>query len=700
MIRLLLAALVGAVLLTSSALAQTVEPAGGRSSLQSHGRPPFGGTITASPLEPAAPATGETAGASALVGCAAGATVAQTAAFTIAYTMTTVDFGVGQSFTAPCDGFLTSIAFGQNRNASNVSTTTLMTLYTIQGAGTTGTVLDEVSYSLNNVATAGTSLFTLPLYEPVPVVGGAVYTFFLEYDGGGALRAVASGANPYLGGQVYSGSTAVPTDDLYFVATFQPSTVATTPVVFNGAGYRLLSAPVTGISIRDLAALNLVQGVPGDGTTVDAPTNYPAQYPTALDNLYTGYSGNGAFTPPAFAYDRLQPGRGFFWHWYDQDITPNPTGFGGGTSRSRELTGFTLSQAGPAATANVAQAFTRNADGSYMLGNPFALPLAVSGLTKTAGDGTLTTSVQAYDPLIANYRILFASNPDNAGASDYVAVWDGFFAEVTGGTTAPTFTYAFASTSATATPPFYGRGAATASTTPYVRFRLDGTTDAGAHVADIAAYLRYLPDALDGADADDASKLTPPAGPYALIAPVGTRDGAAWRQAVLSLPTGSTADVTLAFTATTAGTFTLTAEATGLPAEATMRDLVTGQTARLADGYTFTSEATDWAERFVVSFGRSTAGETGAATFALSAAVPNPATSASRVSLRVDAAQTVTATVVDALGRTVQTAFAGALAVGQSQEIAVDTATLAPGVYVVRVSGETFTATRRLVVAR
>ncbi len=48
--------------------------------------------------------------------------------------------------------------------------------------------------------------------------------------------------------------------------------------------------------------------------------------------------------------------------------------------------------------------------------------------------------------------------------------------------------------------------------------------------------MRLLPDALDGWDADDASKLTPPAGPYALLAPVTARDGAAYRTAVTSLP--------------------------------------------------------------------------------------------------------------------------------------------------------------------
>ena len=55
---------------------------------------------------------------------------------------------------------------------------------------------------------------------------------------------------------------------------------------------------------------------------------------------------------------------------------------------------------------------------------------------------------------------------------------------------------------------------------------------------------------------------------------------------------------------------------------------------------------------------------------------------------------------MDALGRTVQTVFEGSLGAGASQDLTVDTSGLAPGLYIVRVTGETFTATRRLVVAR
>ena len=82
----------------------------------------------------------------------------------------------------------------------------------------------------------------------------------------------------------------------------------------------------------------------------------------------------------------------------------------------------------------------------------------------------------------------------------------------------------------------------------------------------------------------------------------------------------------------------------------------------------------------------------------LSVPAPNPAATRATLTLAVDAPQHARATVVDALGRTVAVAFDG-LAAGATQ-IRVDTSRLAPGVYVVRVAGETFADARRLTVAR
>ncbi len=206
-----------------------------------------------------------------------------------------------------------------------------------------------------------------------------------------------------------------------------------------------------------------------------------------------------------------------------------------------------------------------------------------------------------------------------------------------------------------------------------------------------------------GWDVDDASKLVPPTEVYALLAPVGVRDGQAYRQAIVSTPDADAA-TTLAFTATNAGTYTVTAEALGYP-EGTaveIRDLVSGTVTAIGEGYTFTSAATDWTERFVVSArtGGATAGEpTAAAEFALSAPSPNPTAGAALVSFSMPEASDVSVVLYDALGRRVATLAEGQMAAGR-HEARLDAGTLAPGVYVVRMQAGTFAATQRVTVVR
>ncbi len=83
---------------------------------------------------------------------------------------------------------------------------------------------------------------------------------------------------------------------------------------------------------------------------------------------------------------------------------------------------------------------------------------------------------------------------------------------------------------------------------------------------------------------------------------------------------------------------------------------------------------------------------------ALSHPQPNPASGRAVLTLTLDAPQHVRATVLDALGRTVAVVL-DAEASGETR-LDVDTARLAPGVYVVRVAGEAFAETRQLTVVR
>ena len=87
-------------------------------------------------------------------------------------------------------------------------------------------------------------------------------------------------------------------------------------------------------------------------------------------------------------------------------------------------------------------------------------------------------------------------------------------------------------------------------------------------------------------------------------------------------------------------------------------------------------------------------------TVSLVVAGPNPARSATAVALTLDAAQSVRVEVLDLLGRAVATLHDGPLAADGAHRLAVPTAGLAPGVYVVRAVGEGFSLAERITVTR
>ena len=80
--------------------------------------------------------------------------------------------------------------------------------------------------------------------------------------------------------------------------------------------------------------------------------------------------------------------------------------------------------------------------------------------------------------------------------------------------------------------------------------------------------------------------------------------------------------------------------------------------------------------------------------------VPNPFRSSARASFAVSEAQAVTVTLYDVMGRQVQQVFSGAAQAEQAIEVSVDGSSLAAGVYVLVLQGETVRATRQVTVAR
>ena len=482
----------------------------------------------------------------------------------------------------------------------------------------------------------------------------------------------------------------------------------------NDAGWRMLSAPLQAMTVGHLVVQNLVQGIPGE-------------YPAAGSNIRTAYDGTGTttgFLSPASDAAALEAGKGFIWYLYDLTLDPDP-GNTTGQSESFELPSPLSATGTPVATTGtyVPSPFPGRpaGDAFYLLGNPYAQAFDLNGIGVSSG--TLSTSFSFYNPAISNYVIRQANLLDDvpppppppplgggpSPEADDVATWQGFFAQVTGVTANTPLTVTYTGSFARiTTPTFYGRPAAAVSMagTQDVHLTLDGVLDSGTTTTDVAAFVRFNDGATLGWDADDFSKQLPPVTDYALIAPVGLGyEGGVELKAVESRASlqGSTS-VPVAFMASGAGTFTLAVDLALLPADWQVRltDALTGATADLRAGaYTFTAEAGDWTERFTLTIASATtAGEGGAAAFALTAVSPNPAAGRASLTLTTTASERVTAEVFDALGRRVTTIYDGQVSAGASTALVVETGALAPGAYVVRVSGETFTESRRLTVVR
>ena len=494
-------------------------------------------------------------------------------------------------------------------------------------------------------------------------------------------------------------------------------------------GWRMISAPVAGLSVQDLAGLNLVSGISGDPLCA-----------AAVDNMFTGYVGDAAapgttagYTAPAAYADVLAPGRSAFWYFYDNPADGGPCG-AGATASSVQPLPVTLTAAGVSPTDDVETVFMASdrasgEDTFYLAGNPFGEGFDLDGgagglasLSATDGGGAvaLQNTVQVWDPAagggVGGYVTKTAQadgGTDGAGGTsqtDDLAVWQGVWVERSA-LAAPSYplTLRYEADNRTGDQDagiFIGRTGSESASVRTLRFEVHGLVE-GEGVFDGAASLLFAEGATEAWDAYDASKLGAFSAPYALIAPVGQdRDGTLAPKAAESraFEPGPVA-VPLAFFASGAGDFELSWPETATLPETWSLSLLDTETSatvdlRTATSYAFASAATaDWAERFVITVTPPTvAGEEGAAEAAVGAVHPNPARGTARVVLTLPAGQHVRAVVVDALGREVALLADGERA--GTSELRIDTSRLAAGVYVVRVEGAGIAETRRLTVVR
>ncbi len=86
--------------------------------------------------------------------------------------------------------------------------------------------------------------------------------------------------------------------------------------------------------------------------------------------------------------------------------------------------------------------------------------------------------------------------------------------------------------------------------------------------------------------------------------------------------------------------------------------------------------------------------------YRFSAISPNPASGQARFEIGVGQTENVTVEVFDALGRSQAVLHNGPLASGAAKTLTLESSTLPAGIYVVRVSGESFSSSRTVTVLR
>ncbi|OZC02459.1 T9SS type A sorting domain-containing protein [Rubricoccus marinus] len=513
-------------------------------------------------------------------------------------------------------------------------------------------------------------------------------------------------------------------------------------------GWRMLAMPgfngATPFVVNDIAAVNLVQGVPAGATS-------PAQYPAAGANILTSARGEStqdllnSFAPPTSTDEELLPGAGFFWYFYDLATTAG----GNGTSFSRDLAdpsfslAFDVSPPDPFIdggeydlTVGAVQQYIPPGNPTpspsptvlsrfYFIGNPYAYPYALGGVTPTnnADASVIQDNVYIWNPTVGtsqsnsvtitgSYELRTATpaNPfDNNG--DASGRLNGFFVELA---TNSDDDVNFALPSGFQRPRIAAGTVAKNTVEGRLAFTMEGTTTSGKGVLDTATLFRFSDNATFEWDRFDGTNVTSMNQTYAFIAPIGVNNGNPWAQAVYSMPKSITEahSVPMSFVTTEGGTFTITWDASLLPTgwNVILRDNEAGTSVDLgtADRYEFSAPTTteEWAagaERFTVVISPSNVVSNepvASGAMKLSAPMPNPASGATRLVLTAGASESVRASVYDALGREVAVLHDGPLASGDQKTLTLDTTSLAAGVYVVRAQGENGSLTQRLTVTR
>lgn len=519
--------------------------------------------------------------------------------------------------------------------------------------------------------------------------------------------ALITGASGFLSNQFLTPTNA--TDGNYGFDAVDFNTKAASPVtlawqtIAGRAGWRHLAWPVDGGTVADLAAQNFVQGT-------------AQSYPNGGPNVIRDWGG----TAWVYATSNAEPlflGDGAFWYHYDAADFP-----GGVPMPEWRPRPYTIRAGGVEPQEDVVFFKLVSPDEFYLLGNPYAVGYDLSWLdvispvrdaSAAAGLPMIGPLAWVWDPDAGTagayvVRDLLSENP----ADRSIAHLQGVMVERTAPGPVPIFRFNHAGRLAPGT--FLGREGG-AGRTPLTERRTLGLelvreTPDGPVVEDQVARLLLSADGTDGFDMLDARRPPTVGTVHASLAFAGQRaDGSPAWLAQDSRPLDPAGQILAPLALRIAGlpdgaTYRLRwPRVENVPASWTLRlrDTETGALVdlRTAPDYAFTASNTDWTQRFVLEVLPSLVTAEAAPQHAeVGPATPNPSTITTRVRVAVPAPEGIRAELFDALGRRVAVVFDGTVAAEAT--LAVDVAGLAPGAYVLRVVGSSFSATRAVTVVR
>ncbi|OZC01802.1 M36 family metallopeptidase [Rubricoccus marinus] len=498
------------------------------------------------------------------------------------------------------------------------------------------------------------------------------------------------------------------------LTTNVPSTVTMPVTVVVGAtagsatitgspGWYLMASPTNNTTIEQLASMNLVAGLPG-------------YYPTFFDGtpsptLYNGYR-NG-WTASTGAGETFASGQAFLWYFWNSAFVPTEPTPNGSAAVAFPVT---LTAPGAVNTADVSRVLHTVGDRINVLGNPFGTPLDLTNIKSWPGGGSVASKGRAFvwDPVLSTWI--------SGTAAQRVEAWQGFAVQsvAKGGTLTIPASAAVTPSAAKASPE--------AELRRVIAFELEGRDAAtGRVLLDRSAEVAFEADGADGWDDNDAQKLQPLAASYVSLGVESTLDGERVLKASESRALAPASfEVPLALeTVGAEEVLTLTwPQMTDLPADwqVTLRDVVTGETLdlRRAQSYAFeaaprarkwftgasapevaTSDASASVTRFVLSVKTGVSPEAVAEGFAfgLAPVSPNPSRGVARVTFTLEEAAPTVVAIYDVQGREVARLADGQLEAGR-HEVAWQTGTMAPGVYVLRLASGGRVETQRAVVVR